>query len=76
MNAVKHCVALKAGVRFIPGGLPMDCGAMPRLHSASFPCIFLRLFGGGGVGDGYLRVRPEFKQQIGEKSTSVVLVTL
>lgn len=34
MNAVKHYVTLKAGVRFIPGALPTDCGAMPRVDLA------------------------------------------
>lgn len=46
MNEVKHYVALKARVRIIPGPLPMDCGAMPRVDLACFPHVFLRLFGG------------------------------
>lgn len=55
MNAVKHHVALNAGVRFVPGTLPMVCGAMPRvdLHSQH---VFLRLFGSRGK-DGYLKVK-------------------
>ena len=46
MNVVEHYVALKARVRFIPGALPMDCGATPRVNLAYFPHIFLRLFRG------------------------------
>jgi len=72
MNAVKHYVALEAGVRFIPGALPMGCGAMPRVDLACFLCIFATVWREGGM-DTY-----ELDMSLSSrlKSTPVVFVTL